>query len=124
MPTTTEIVQKLWSLCHILRDDGITYHQYVTELTYLIFLKMAKETEREGQIPQGYRWSDLETKTGIAQLTFYRKMLLHLGTEAKGRVQQIFANASTSLREPRNLKKLVDAIDDLDWYDAREEGLG
>jgi type I restriction enzyme M protein len=41
---TTDIVQKLWSLCHVLRDDGITYLQYVTELTYLLFLKMAQET--------------------------------------------------------------------------------
>jgi type I restriction enzyme M protein len=122
--TTTDIVQKLWSLCHVLRDDGITYHQYVTELTYLLFLKMAQETEREDQIPEGYRWRDLEKKTGISLLNFYRALLLHLGTEAKGRVQEIYANASTSLREPRNLKKLVDAIDDLDWYDAREEGLG
>ena len=122
--TTTDIVQKLWSLCHVLRDDGITYHQYVTELTYLLFLKMAQETEREEQIPEGYRWRDLERKTGISLLNFYRTLLLHLGTEAKGRVQEIYANASTALREPRNLKKLVDAIDDLDWYDAREEGLG
>jgi type I restriction enzyme M protein len=122
--TTTDIVQRLWSLCHVLRDDGITYHQYVTELTYLLFLKMAQETEREDQIPEGYRWRDLERKTGISLLSFYRALLLHLGTEAKGRVQEIYANASTSLREPRNLKKLVDAIDDLDWYDAREEGLG
>ena len=43
MPTTQDIVQKLWNLCHVLRDDGITYHQYVTELTYLLFLKMADE---------------------------------------------------------------------------------
>jgi hypothetical protein len=41
---TTDIVQKLWNLCHVLRDDGITYLQYVTELTYLLFLKMAQET--------------------------------------------------------------------------------
>lgn len=42
--TTQEIVSKLWNLCNVLRDDGITYHQYVTELTYILFLKMAKET--------------------------------------------------------------------------------
>ena len=42
--TTQEIVAKLWNLCNVLRDDGITYHQYVTELTYILFLKMAKET--------------------------------------------------------------------------------
>ncbi|MDC3988188.1 class I SAM-dependent DNA methyltransferase [Polyangium jinanense] len=122
--STTDIVQKLWNLCHVLRDDGITYHQYVTELTYLLFLKMMKETDQEKHLPKGYRWGDLETKDGVEQLNFYRALLLHLGTEGSGRVQAIFANATTSLKVPRNLKKLVDAIDELDWYSARTEGLG
>ncbi|UJR78527.1 N-6 DNA methylase [Sandaracinus amylolyticus] len=121
---TTDIVQKLWNLCHVLRDDGITYHQYVTELTWLLFLKMAQETQRESQLPKGYRWADLEQKDGLPLLTFYRQLLLHLGTQGSPRVQAIFANASTSLKEPRNLKKLVDSIDDLDWYSAKTEGLG
>jgi type I restriction enzyme M protein len=124
MTTTTDIVAKLWSLCHVLRDDGITYHQYVTELTWLLFLKMAKETKKEGQLPKGYRWEDLESKDGIELLTFYRQLLLHLGTEASPRVQAIFANASTSMKEPRNLRKLVQDIDALDWYSAKTEGLG
>ena len=47
-----EIVAKLWALCNVLRDDGITYHQYVTELTYILFLKMAKETNSEAEIPK------------------------------------------------------------------------
>src|SRR5258706_930063 len=59
VPSTSHIVPKLWNLCHILRHDGITYHEYVTELTYLLFLKMAKETEIEDQLPKGYRWGDL-----------------------------------------------------------------
>ena len=49
---TQEIVAKLWNLCNVLRDDGITYHQYVTELTYILFLKMAKETGSEENIPE------------------------------------------------------------------------
>ena len=56
--TTGDIVQKLWSLCHILRDDGITYQDYVTELTFLLFLKMMQETGREESLPKGYRWSE------------------------------------------------------------------
>ncbi|BBA68609.1 N-6 DNA methylase [Geobacter sulfurreducens] len=124
MTSTYDIVQKLWNLCNVLRDDGITYHEYVTELTYLLFLKMAKETGTEQQIPAGWRWGDLESKEGVEQLNFYREMLVHLGTKATGRVQAIFANASTALRQPRNLKKLVDYIDELDWYSARQEGLG
>lgn len=62
---TQEIVGKLWTLCNVLRDDGITYHQYVTELTYILFLKMAKETGVEKNIPEVYRWDNLVNKSGI-----------------------------------------------------------
>nr|WP_319420765.1 type I restriction-modification system subunit M N-terminal domain-containing protein [Pleurocapsa sp. FMAR1] len=55
MNVTTDIVAKLWSLCNVLRDDGITYLQYVTELTYLLFLKMMQETGKEDVLPEGYR---------------------------------------------------------------------
>ncbi len=96
----------------------------MTELTYLLFLKMAKETGTEKQLPAGYRWDDLEDKDGVDQLTFYRKLLLHLGTEASPRVQAIYANAATSLKQPKHLAKLVEDLDGLDWYEAKEEGLG
>ncbi len=121
---TQEIVAKLWSMCHVLRDDGITYQEYVTELTYLLFLKMMKETNEEKALPKDYRWDDLVGKEGIEQLNFYRELLVHLGTQAKGRVQAIFANANSSLKKPKNLLKLVTDIDALDWYSARTEGLG
>jgi type I restriction enzyme M protein len=121
---TQEIVQRLWALCHVLRDDGITYHEYVTELTYLLFLKMTQETAKESQLPKGHRWKDLVEKDGTAQLEFYRTLLVHLGSHGSPLVQSIFANASTSLRQPRNLRKLVESIDALDWYSARTEGLG
>ncbi len=125
MTATTDIVQKLWNLCHVLRDDGITYLQYVTELTYLLFLKMMQETETEDQLPEGYRWGDLVSLDGVEQLAFYRAALLHLGSqEASARVQAIFVNAQTALKQPRILKKLVQSIDELDWYSAKEEGLG
>ncbi len=64
MPATSDIVQKLWNLCNVLRDDGVTYLQYVTELTYLLFLKMMQETGNESQLPKGYRWSDLIDREG------------------------------------------------------------
>lgn len=70
--TTQEIVSKLWNLCNVLRDDGITYHQYVTELTYILFLKMAKETGAEKQIPEGYRWDVLKSKSGVELKKFIR----------------------------------------------------
>ena len=73
---TQEIVNKLWNLCNVLRDDGITYHQYLNELTYILFLKMAEETGADKDIPEGYRWSDLKHKEGIELATFYRQLLL------------------------------------------------
>ncbi|MDM4013929.1 HsdM family class I SAM-dependent methyltransferase [Roseiconus lacunae] len=124
MTNTHDIVAKLWSMCHVLRDDGITYQEYVTELTYLLFLKMMKETGQENMLPKGYRWDDLVSKEGVEQLNFYREQLVHLGTSTRGRVQAIFNNANSSLRKPRNLLKLVGDIDALDWFSARQEGLG
>lgn len=122
MPNTQDIVAKLWNLCDILRDDGINYHQYVTELTFLLFLKMAQETGTEKDLPKGYRWEDLEKRDGVDLLNFYRGLLLHLGTKTRGRTLEIFANAGTSLRQPRHLKELVTQIDAIEWYEAREEG--
>ena len=122
--TTKDIVAKLWNLCNVLRDDGVSYQEYVTELTYLLFLKMAEETSSENQLPQGWRWNDLNRRSGMEQFTFYREMLIHLGTESKGLVQAVYANANTSLQQPRNLAKLVSDIDGLDWYSAQHEGLG
>jgi len=119
MTTTQDIVARLWNLCHVLRDDGITYHEYVTELTFLLFLKMSKETETEDQLPPGYRWDDLQRQEGVEQLAFYRALLVHLGNEGSGRVQAIFHDANTALRQPRNLTRLVDSIDALDWYSAK-----
>lgn len=121
---TQEIVRKLWSMCHVLRDDGISYQDYLTELTYLLFLKMMKETDNESTIPKGYRWDDLLGKEGVDQLSFYREQLVHLGTHGKGRVQEIFNNANSSLKRPNRLLKLVTDIDALDWFSARTEGLG
>lgn len=121
---TREIVQKLWKLCDVLRDDGITYHEYVTELTYILFLKMAKETGAEKNIPENYRWDDLLKKKEADQKRFYRKLLSHLGQKGKGRIQEIYANASSNIDEPKNLEKIIQSIDRLDWYSAREEGLG
>lgn len=119
-----EIVAKLWNLSNVLRDDGITYHQYVTELTYILFLKMANETDSEAGIPAQYRWDELRTKSGIELKHFYRDLLQHLGEDTTGRVQEIYAGSSTNIDEPKNLEKIIKSIDGLDWYSAREEGLG
>ena len=125
--TTRDIVAKLWSLCHVLRDDGVSYGEYVTELTFLLFVKMLAETGHEERLPTVYRWEGLAKRQGLDQLEHYRQLLLDLGNPAKTKDQlvlAIFTDAQTKLRKPTNLKTLTDAIDKLDWFSAREEGLG
>ncbi|MCG8802998.1 class I SAM-dependent DNA methyltransferase [Tenacibaculum finnmarkense] len=122
--STQEIVNKLWNLCNVLRDEGITYHQYLNELTFILFLKMTEETEYNDELPEGYRWEDLIQKEGIELTNFYRKLLLHLGTESTGKIQKIYNNAQTSINEPASLRKIIKNIDELDWFEAKEEGLG
>ena len=117
---TQEIVAKLWNLCNVLRDDGITYHQYVTELTYILFLKMAKETgveevtDKTGDvrvnIPVGYRWDDLVRKSGIELKRFYKDLLNHLGENCTGRVREIYQGSATNIEEPKNLEKIIKNI--------------
>lgn len=121
---TQEIVAKLWNLCNVLRDDGITYHQYVTELTYILFLKMAKETGSEENIPAGYRWDDLLARKGLELKAFYKDLLDYLGEKCTGRIQEIYKGAATNIDEPKNLEKIIRTIDELDWFSAKEEGLG
>jgi type I restriction enzyme M protein len=125
--TTRDIVAKLWGLCNVLRDDGVSYSEYVTELTFLLFLKMMEETKREERLPRGYCWRELAKREGLDQLTYYKQLLLDLGNPGIATdptVQAIFTDAQTKLRKPTNLKALTTAIDKLDWFSAREEGLG
>ncbi|MBX9569848.1 MAG: type I restriction-modification system subunit M [Candidatus Obscuribacterales bacterium] len=122
--TTQDIVAKLWNLCNILKDDGVTYHQYVTELTYLLFLKMVQETEKDNMLPAGFRWADLVKASAPDRLRFYEDILRELARHGRGIVQEIFANSSTFIKKPVTLTTLVKEIDGLDWYDAKREGLG
>ena len=125
--TNQEIVQKLWNECNVLRDDGVSYQDYITELTYILFLKMSKEQDEEKDIPEKYRWDNLVNKEGLELKNFYRQLLLDLGNPEvvkSERINAIYANASTAIDEPANLEKIIKDINDLDWWSAREEGLG
>jgi type I restriction enzyme M protein len=125
--STQDSVAKLWNLCNVLKDDGVTYHQYVSELTYLLFLKMAQETGQEQGIPEEWRWDELQQLQGLKQLEHYKLLLLELGSSESGSsalVQEIYANASSFIKKPVTLNRLVSEIDKLDWYSARQEGLG
>ena len=122
--STQDLVAKLWNLCNLLRDDGVTYHEYINELTFLVFLKMVDETGQEEHIPEGYRWKDLEAYNAATRLEEYKKLLLHLGTKGSLITTAIYVNANTVIRKPATLNKLITEIDKLDWYSAKTEGLG
>lgn len=119
--TTQEIVSKLWNLCNVLRDDGITYHQYVTELTYILFLKMAKETGTEEQIPEKYRWDELKAKSGVELKKFYKELLSELGDNGTGRIREIYQGAATNIDEPKNLEKIIATRDDFTYPTSNKQ---
>ena len=85
---------------------------------------MAKETGSEVNILEEYRWDRLVEKEGVELKNFYRKLLLELGTTGDGKIREIYTNANSNIDEPKNLDKIVKSIDELDWYSAKEEGLG
>jgi len=146
--SNNDIVQKLWNLCDVLRDDGINYSDYVTELVLLLFIKMVHENTEAGllnkhTLPEGCRWSDLSDKDGIILLNDYKNILMALSTGKRREtdpedpektiekvvvtdqlILAIYADAQTRLREPRHLKQLIKSLDSIDWFSAQKDGLG
>lgn len=119
------IVQKIWALCHILRGDGISYHQYVSELTYLLFLKIAEENGIEQLLPPDYRWRDLVRHPKKGLLGFYQEMLTHLGTSADSEViRAIYAFPTTVFSHSENLHAVVDGIAKIGWNDVSGDRFG
>lgn len=108
----SDIVNKLWGFCHTLRHDGIDYGDYIEQITYLLFLKMADE--RDIQLPENCDWTTLRDKSGIELIDFYIDTLRSLGKE-KGLLGQIFAGAQSRFNNPVNLKKMVSLIDETEW---------
>ncbi|MFH1224189.1 MAG: class I SAM-dependent DNA methyltransferase [Candidatus Diapherotrites archaeon] len=108
----TNIVQKLWGFCHILRHDGIDYGDYIEQLTFLLFLKMGEEKGQD--IPKQWSWGKLKEKSGTELTEFYSDLLRNLGKE-KGMLGDIFAGALSRFNNPVNLKKLISLIDETEW---------
>jgi len=117
-----DIAHKLWNLCNILRDDGVTYHQYLNELTYILFLKLSEFKEYKDEIPEEYQWQTLTAiKDNKALFDTYRDLLANISTKTNnGTIKEIYTNASTSLRKPVNLNTLIVEIDKLDWYEEND----
>ena len=117
-----EIANKLWNLCNVLRDDGVTYHQYLNELTYILFLKLSEVKKFEEHIPEEYRWQRFVKEHDNAEAFLrYRKFLAELSAmTTSDSIKEIYTDASTSLRKPVNFNTLVQAIDKLDWYEEND----
>jgi type I restriction enzyme M protein len=120
MTTSAQLVQKLWNYCNILRDDGLSYGDYVEQLTFLLFLKMADEQSRPpfkkaSAVPAGYDWPSLLAKDGDELETHYRHILETLGKRT-GMLGIIFRKAQNKIQDPAKLRRLVvDLIDKEQW---------
>lgn len=107
-----DIVNKLWGFCNILKHDGIDYGDYIEQLTYLLFLKMADE--RGVDIPTSCSWESIKNKSGQDLLDHYSDVLKNLRKE-QGILGDIFADASSRFSKAVNLKKLINMVDEEDW---------
>ncbi len=116
---SSAIVQRVWNYCNVLRDEGVSYGDYVEQLTFLLFLKMADEQtkapfNKPSSIPEGLDWKSLLEKDGDALQTHYRKILDSLGKE-KGMLGVIFRKAQNKIQDPAKLRRLIVLIDGEVW---------
>lgn len=120
MSDSTIIVQKLWNYCNVLRDDGLSYQDYIEQLTFLLFLKMADEQtrtpfNRPAIVPSGLDWASLVRLDGDDLDVHYRHILAELGRQP-GTLGVIFRKAQNKIQDPAKLKRLVsDLIDNEQW---------
>jgi len=108
----SDVVNKLWGFCHTLRHDGIDYGDYIEQITYLLFLKMAEE--KGAEIPSQYAWDKLRGQSGTDLTDFYVDVLRGLGKE-KGVLGDIYSGAMSRFANPVNLKRLINLIDEIEW---------
>jgi type I restriction enzyme M protein len=108
----SDIVQKLWGFCHTLRHDGVDYGDYIEQLTYLLFLKMADE--KSVVIPKGCDWNTLKALSGTKLTDHYSEVLRKL-RESEGLLGAIFTQATSRFNNPVNLRRLIDMIDEEEW---------
>ena len=120
MTNPQQLVQKLWNYCNILRDDGLSYGDYVEQLTFLLFLKMADEQakppfNKPSAIPKGFGWDRLLKLDGDELEVHYRHTLEELG-KRPGMLGVIFRKAQNKIQDPAKLRRLIaDLIDKENW---------
>jgi type I restriction enzyme M protein len=117
--STNSLVSKVWSFCNTLRDDGVSYGDYLEQLTYLLFLKMADEYSKPPHnrtigIPPDYNWQSLTSRRGADLEGHYTTLLRELGKE-KGILGQIFTKSQNKIQDPAKLYKLIDMINRETW---------
>ncbi|MFY0683819.1 MAG: SAM-dependent DNA methyltransferase [Balneola sp.] len=117
--TANGIVQKTWNFCHTLRDDGVGYGDYLEQITYLLFLKMAHEYSqspynRDTKIPEEYDWTSLTERSGAELEKHYVTLLRELGNES-GMLGQVFVKAQNKIQDPAKLYKLIKMLDAETW---------
>ncbi|WP_102797670.1 HsdM family class I SAM-dependent methyltransferase [Bowmanella denitrificans] len=122
------LVQKVWNYCHTLRDDGVGYGDYLEQLTYLLFLKMAHEYaqppyQRDTKVPQEYSWITLLDKTGEKLENHYRKALKELGSEM-GMLGAIFYKSENKIPDPAKLARIIKMIDEENWISLEIDAKG
>jgi type I restriction enzyme M protein len=119
MTNESAIISKVWNFANVLRDDGVGYGDYLEQITYLLFLKMADEFSkppynRSNNIPAAYNWESLSSKRGAELDSHYRKLLQELG-KGKGMLGQIFTKAQNKIQDPSKLLKIINMIDQEQW---------
>ena len=117
--TEQSIISKVWNFAHVLRDDGVSYGDYLEQITYLLFLKMADEFSkppynRDTNIPEKYNWESLSGKRGAELESHYNILLRELG-KTSGILGQIFTKAQNKIQDPAKLLKVIDMINKEQW---------
>lgn len=112
--TTNTLVAKIWSFCDTLRDDGLGYGDYLEQLTYLLFLKMADENKEQYNLPSGYDWKSISKKEKGDLSEQYKEVLKKLA-EAGGMLNKIFDGAQNKISDSAKLKKLINLIGEENW---------
>jgi len=112
--STSNIAQKIWSYCDTLRDDGLGYNDYLEQLTYLLFLKMADENKSKYNLPDICNWKELVSNSGGSLLEQYEQILKTLA-ESGGMLEKIFTSAKNKINDSVKLKKLIQLIDEDNW---------
>lgn len=109
---SSALVKRVWSFCNVLRDEGVAASEYLEQITFLLFLKMADELDRE--MPSGWNWKTLQSKTGSDLKEYYEQLLAALGKEP-GMLGQMFLQAKNHVNTPARLAGLVDMIGRETW---------